>query len=161
MGKSFVLTRADIINILIESTTSPELLSDFLHVGHVLFSALNLLERCSNISNFHLERKIKKLSIKNNIYNLTIEELELIQNDDIQERAEHNGRIVYLDSVYEKGYDMMDKLIKLHNVELRTIYKKHPEINKETMSVINECTVSVMGAFANAFGYTIVPKSNL
>lgn len=156
---SSVLTREDITNLLVVATTHPRLIPDFLHVAHILFSALNLLDRFSDIRSFHLERKIKKLSIKNNIYNLTVEDLALIQNDDAQERAQHNGRIEYIDSFHEKSYNMMNSLIALVNDELHKIYKNHPEIDDEIMYNIHQCALCVTSVFATTFGYAITTKS--
>lgn len=156
---SSFLTKEDISNLLIGATTHPGLIPDFLHIAHILFSAFNLLERCSNVRSFHLERKIKKLSIKNNISNLTVDDYALIQNDDAQERAQHNGRIEYIDSVYEEGYDMLNNLIALVNVELNDIYKNHPEIDDVIMYNIQQYALCIINAIATTFGYVITTNS--
>lgn len=154
------VSRDSIKDFMISITVHPRLIADILHVTHVLLSALDLLSRCHDINTYHLERKIKRLSISSDIDNLTEEDLQQIAQDDSRERSERNGRIEYLDSVYEEGDQMMYTLDYLINVELKDLYGKHPELGPNIRYQINQQAIAVFAVVAKGFGYSVSVNQN-
>ena len=154
------ISRESLKDFMASITINPGLIADILHVTHVLLSALDLLSRCHDVSVYHLQRKIKMLSISSSIDDLTEDDIKRIAEDDERERLMNNGQIVYLHSLNEDGSKIMCTLDYLINVQLDELYEKHPELDKNIMYQIYQQAIAIFSAVAKAFGYSVQINPN-